>query len=63
MAHTGINCNTCHKGTSHPKVVLANVPRPGGQGGPGQGAPGAPPRQQIQGAPGTTPPATAPTNR
>lgn len=73
MAHTGINCNTCHKGTSHPKVVLANVPRPAGQGGfgpggpgqggPGQGAPGAPPRQTIQGAPGTTPPATPPTNR
>jgi hypothetical protein len=71
MAHTGINCNTCHKGVSHPKVVYANVPRVGGApgpggfgpGGPGQGAPGAPPRQQIMGTPATTPPATPPTNR
>ena len=69
MAHTGINCNTCHKGTAHPKVVYANVPRvggapgPGGFGAPGQVGPngqGMPARQQNMGAPGATPPATQP---
>ena len=60
MAHTGINCNTCHKGNAHPKVVLAAAQGqggPGGFGGPGQGMPA---RQQNMGAPGTTPPVTQP---
>lgn len=64
MAHTGINCNTCHKGTAHPKVVLAAAAAggQGGFGGPGQVGPngqGMPARQQNM-APGTTPPAGQP---
>ena len=61
MKETGINCNTCHKGNAHPKVVYANVPRPAGAPGAGPGGfggPGAAPRP----AP-TTPPVTPPTNR
>ena len=61
MQHTGINCNTCHKGAAHPKVVYANVPRVGGA--PGQVGPngqGMPARQQNMGAPGATTPATQP---
>lgn len=78
MKETGITCNSCHKGTAHPKVVYANVPRPAGaQGAPGAGGPGgfgggAPAGgQRPAGAPGAAPatpptatPATAPrTNR
>lgn len=66
MAETGINCNTCHKGVSHPKVVYANIPGPPRQGGfgPGQGGPGAGGQRPQGGAPaGGTPPATPPTNR
>jgi hypothetical protein len=50
MKETGITCNSCHKGTAHPKVVYANVPRPAGA----PGAPGSAPRP-------ATPPTTAPT--
>lgn len=67
MKETGITCNSCHRGVSHPKVVYANVPRtPGapGAGGPagfgGPGAPGGAPRPIT---PPTTPPATPPTNK
>ena len=70
MAHTGINCNTCHKGVAHPKVVYANVPRVGGAPGPGGFGPGAPgqvgpngqgmPARQQNMAPGATPPAMQP---
>ncbi len=69
MAHTGINCNTCHKGTAHPKVILAAAGGPGGFGGaPGQGGPGgfggAPGQggQRPAGGPGSAP-ATPPANR
>jgi hypothetical protein len=66
MTETGINCNTCHRGVSHPKVVYANVPgaRPN-FGAPGQGGPGGAPGQGGQrpaGGPGGAP-ATPPTNR
>ena len=39
---TGINCYTCHRGSSHPEVKLPpEGPRgPGGPGGPGPGGPG-----------------------
>ena len=48
---TGVNCNTCHKGVSHPEVVLPEEhhgpggPPPGGPGGPPPGGPGSPPKQ------------------
>jgi len=38
---SGINCYTCHKGTSHPEVKLPEEHR--GPGGPPPGAPAAPP--------------------
>jgi hypothetical protein len=43
MAHTGINCYTCHRGDNHPKVTTPPEEKrgPGGPGGPGQG-PGGP---------------------
>lgn len=57
MAHTGINCNTCHKGTAHPKVILAAAGGPGGFGGaPGQGG------QRPANGPGGAP-AAPPANR
>jgi hypothetical protein len=57
VAHTGINCNTCHKGNAHPKVVLAAAA--GGQGGFGGGAPAG--GQRPATAPGAAPaPATSP---
>ncbi len=60
MAHTGVNCNTCHKGTAHPKVVLAAAGGPGGFGGGAPNGQGIPPRQQNMAAPGATPPAGQP---
>jgi hypothetical protein len=42
MAKTGINCYTCHRGISHPKVTIPEEKR--GPGGPGPG-PGGPPKQ------------------
>jgi len=42
---SGVNCYSCHKGESHPKVKLPEEhrgpggPQPGGQGGPPQGGP------------------------
>ncbi len=71
MKETGISCNSCHRGVSHPKVVYAaNAPRPGGApaGGPGGFGGGAPAGgQRPAAAPGAAPattPATAPrTNR
>ena len=43
MMTTGVNCNTCHRGTAHPDVVVPEGKRPGGPQGPGQGAaPGQP---------------------
>ncbi len=63
MAETGITCNTCHRGVSHPKVVYANIPGqrpaggPGGFGGPAQGG-----QRPQGGAPGANP-TTPPTNK
>jgi hypothetical protein len=60
IAKTGINCYTCHRGTSHPEVKLPEEPQrgpggpPPGPGGPppgagspppGGGGPGTPPKQ------------------
>jgi hypothetical protein len=39
---TGINCNTCHNGTSHPEVKVPEEHH--GPGGPPPGGPGAPPK-------------------
>jgi hypothetical protein len=46
--HTGVNCNTCHHGESHPEVKVPEGRRgpggpPGGPGGPPPGGPGGPP--------------------
>ncbi|PWK78947.1 photosynthetic reaction center cytochrome c subunit [Mucilaginibacter oryzae] len=30
----GVNCNTCHRGTAHPEVVVPEGRGPGGQPGP-----------------------------
>jgi hypothetical protein len=37
MARTGINCNTCHRGSPHPELKVPEGGRrgPGGPGGPG----------------------------
>ena len=66
MKETGVTCNSCHKGTAHPKVVYANVPRPAGTAGAapgGFGGPGGAPRPANPVTTPTTPPATTPTNR
>jgi len=41
---SGVNCNTCHRGTAHPEVMVPDGKGPGGQPGPPPGgpAPGAP---------------------
>ena len=57
MKETGITCNSCHRGVSHPKVVYANVPRPAGAPG---AAPGGAPRPTAPATPPTTAPAAAP---
>jgi len=54
MMNSGINCNTCHRGTSHPEVKLPEVQRRGPGGpppGPGPGGNMTPP-----GAPAMPPP-------
>lgn len=64
MKETGVTCNSCHRGVSHPKVVYANVPRPAGAPGGAPrpaAAPGAAPATTPAGAPTT--PATPRTNR
>lgn len=53
MKETGITCNSCHRGTAHPKVVYANVPRPAG-------APGGAPRPATPATPPTAAPVAAP---
>ncbi len=52
MAKTGINCYTCHRGSSHPEVKLPEMRR-----GPAP-APGVPPPGGTP--PGSTPPDGAP---
>jgi hypothetical protein len=39
---TGVNCNTCHRGTAHPEVKIPEREHKG-PGGPPPGAPGTPP--------------------
>ncbi|MGZ3872494.1 MAG: c-type cytochrome [Mucilaginibacter sp.] len=41
VLESGINCNTCHRGTSHPEVTLPEGKRGPGPG-PGPGGPGSP---------------------
>ena len=54
MMTTGVNCNTCHKGTSHPEVKEPEEHH--GPGGPPPGGPGAPPPgTPPPGGPGTSP--------
>ena len=40
VMNSGINCNTCHHGTSHPELKIPEGERRG-PGGPGPGGPGA----------------------
>lgn len=59
---TGVNCNTCHRGTTHPELVKVGGergPRPG-QGGPGGPPPGGAGVAPPAGQPGGTPPPTTP---
>lgn len=53
MMETGINCNTCHRGNSHPEIVkaAANRRRPDGPPPGGQPAPNAAPAGQGAGSP------------
>ncbi|TSD67150.1 c-type cytochrome [Inquilinus sp. KBS0705] len=53
LMESGVNCNSCHRGTSHPEVVKAS----GGPGGPPPGAkPGEGPPPSQGGTPPTPPP-------
>ena len=56
MITSGVNCYTCHRGTSHPEVKLPEMEK--GPGGPPAGSPGP-------GGAGTTPPPppAPPTNK
>ena len=40
MEVTGINCNTCHHGVSHPELKVPEEHHGSGPGGPAPGAPG-----------------------
>lgn len=44
IMQSGVNCNTCHRGTAHPEVMVPDGKGPGGQPGPPPGgpAPGSP---------------------
>jgi hypothetical protein len=52
IMETGVNCNTCHKGVSHPEIVKASEQKSGPPPGPVQGGP--PPTGQA--GPAGTPP-------
>lgn len=41
IIYTGVNCNTCHRGTAHPEIKLPEEHR--GPAGPPLGGPGTPP--------------------
>jgi len=56
IMQSGVNCNTCHRGTAHPEVMVPDGKGPGGPGmGPG-GQPGPPPGGPAPGAPAPTKP-------
>jgi hypothetical protein len=55
MMTTGVNCNSCHHGVSHPEVVQASAGRKGPGGPPPGGGPGG-----LPPAGGTPPPAAPP---
>lgn len=44
IMQSGVNCNTCHRGTAHPEVMVPDGKGPGGQPGPPPAgpAPGSP---------------------
>lgn len=49
MMHTGVNCNTCHRGTEHPEITIPEGKGPGPMAPPaGQPVPGgaAPDKKQ-----------------
>ena len=52
IMETGVNCNTCHKGVSHPEIVKASEQKNGPRPGPVQSGP--PPAGQA--GPAGTPP-------
>jgi hypothetical protein len=58
IMESGVNCNTCHKGVSHPEIVKASEQKSGPRPGPVQGGP--PPAGQ--GSPVSTSPAGTPPN-
>jgi len=67
VIESNVNCYTCHRGVSHPEIMVAPTPprpqRPPGQGGPGGQRPGGQAAPAGQGTPppagqqGTPPPA------
>jgi hypothetical protein len=58
IMESGVNCNTCHKGVSHPEIVRASEQKSGPRPGSVQGGP--PPA--TQGSPVSTAPAGSPPN-
>jgi hypothetical protein len=58
IMQSGVNCNTCHRGTAHPEAVVPDGKGPGGPGmGPGPGGqPGPPPGGPAPGSPAPTKP-------
>ncbi|MFS2186329.1 c-type cytochrome [Mucilaginibacter sp. Mucisp84] len=49
IMQSGVNCNTCHRGTAHPEVMVPDGKGPGGQ-------PGPPPAGPAPGSPAPTKP-------
>lgn len=49
IMQSGVNCNTCHRGTAHPEVMVPDGKGPGGQ-------PGPPPAGPAPGNPAPTKP-------
>jgi hypothetical protein len=62
MTQTGINCNSCHRGISHPEVVkpMRRGPGPGGPPPGSMSGPGGPPPAGGTPPAGSPPPSPAP---
>ncbi|UOE51955.1 c-type cytochrome [Mucilaginibacter sp. SMC90] len=58
IMQSGVNCNTCHRGTAHPEVMVPDGKGPGAPGvGPGPGGqPGPPAGEPAPGSPAPTKP-------